>query len=248
MNDIAPNQTELDILVSKIEKLWRKASDAGASDAEREAFEAKALSLLERYRIDAAMLNLTAEDPLGEHVYGSLVGRYGRTYINLIAAVAKAYDCRCYYNHYRMNYKVFIFGFKSDADRVKRIAGLLLNDATAQAAKVKMGSKGATLNWRRAFIAGYTAEVTARFRQAALIAREDAVVDSGEAAVASAALVLVNRAQQVNEAFSQIKLGRATPTKGYASNGYNAGREAGSRADLSGGSRGVTGSRLALAR
>lgn len=245
MNDIA-TPTELDILVAKIEKLWRKAGDNGATDAEREAFEAKALSLMERYRIDKAMLDLTGDDPLDDHLFGYIKGRYGRTYLSLIGEVARAYDCRVWWRHHRMDYTAYLFGFKSDAERVKRIANLLLLDATTQAGKVTRGSKGATLNWRRSFIMGYTAAVSVRFREASLIAREDAIAESGETAVTSAALVLVDRSNQVEKAYKAKGLRSAPVTSAATSGGYSAGVEAGRNADLSGGSNRVGGGVRAL--
>ena len=45
-----------EIALSKIEKLWRTASDGAATDAEREAARNRALHLMAKYHIDDAQL------------------------------------------------------------------------------------------------------------------------------------------------------------------------------------------------
>lgn len=228
----------LDLLVAKIEKLWRKANDGAATAPERQAFEAKALALMERYRIDAAALDLERDDPLGDVAYGLVEGRYSRVLIQIVSATAFAYGCRVWWLERGGHSKeVSVFGFAADCRRVIGIARMLTADAMAQAAHYTSARPADTFSFRRSFLIGYAAEIHRRFDEAASIARADAQSEHGEASVKSAALVLVRRAEQVDQAMSARRMGKPSALKRAGSRGYAAGVAAARDADLSGGRR-----------
>lgn len=235
--------TTTSLLVSKIEKLWRKASDAGSSPAEREAFEAKALSLMEENRITMAMLEIDNEDILGDYEYGFIKGRYSRVEIDVISAVARAYDCRVWWqNQYGGTKHLFIFGFKSDAERVKLLSQMLVADAFAQAAKTQGYSPGNTFSLRHSFVQGYSYAIGLRLREAARLANKA----MGETeAVKGAALVLVSRREQMHEEYSKKRLRSASPTRTGNGAGWRKGEAAGNAASLS--TQGKVANRRALA-
>lgn len=246
MEDTQALEIELDALVGKIEKLWRKANDPGATEAERHSFEAKALSLMERHRIDRAMLNLATDDVLTDVKYGLIKGRYGRVQIQMIDAVAQAYGCRVYWTQYRMDYNVGVFGFKSDTDKVLHLARWLLTEAMSEAAKHTRGTTGGTFSLRRSFLIGFSRAIRERLREAARIARDDAEVEYGTA-TEGACLVLVDREQQVIDAYSRRRYRSASGLASAGGAGYQAGYAAGQGADLSGGKNRVTGGMKAIA-
>jgi len=223
--------TTTSLLVSKIEKLWRKASDGAATPAEREAFEAKALSLMEENRITMAMLEIDDEDILGDYEYGFIKGRYSRVEINVIDAVARAYDCRVWWHSlYGGGKKVMLFGFKSDVERVKLMAGMLVNLAKTEAALEKGVDAGHTFSLRHSFIAGFAQAIRTRLREAAHLANR--AFDDHEA-VKGAELVLVSRREQMNEKYAQKKLHNAGGIRIGNGSSYGRGRVAGEKASLS---------------
>lgn len=225
--------TTTSILVSKIEKLWRKAGDAGATQAEREAFEAKALSLMEENRITMAMLEIDGEDILGDFEYGFIKGRYARVEIDVVSSIARSYDCRVWWRTlYGGSKQLYIFGFKSDAERVKLLAQMLVADAFAQAAKVKGYDAGETFSMRHSFVQGFSYEIGVRLREAARLASKAMGDEHGEAAK-GAALVLVSRREQMHDEYSKKRLRSAAPTRSGSRSGFAKGQEAGRNASLS---------------
>jgi hypothetical protein len=226
----------LDVLVARIEKLWRKANDPAATPAERHAFEAKALSLMQRHRIEAAMLNLEADDPLGDVRFGMVEGRYARVQIDVVSSVAEAYGCRVWWMDAAFRKELFVFGFTTDCARVVRIARLLISDAMAEAGKLHRRSPATTFSARAAFVQGYATAVGDRFREAARLAAGSFDDAGGEVAAGSgsAALVLVGRAETVRRAYSARKFSTARqssrPGDGEA---FAAGRSAGMQASTS---------------
>jgi len=247
MTDTTITPDALDVVLSKIERLWRKANDPAATVHEREAFEAKALSLMERHRIDAAMLDLDPNDVLDDHLFGKIAGRYATVETQLLTNVAHAYSCRTWWRSYGTTKEVYVFGYKSDAEKVIRLTKMLVIDAQAQAARLTGYSAGETFSLRRGFILGYASEIGFRFREAAKIARTEARAQYGTASE-GAELVLVERKTQVEQAMSARRFRKANSIAAANSRGHAAGRQAGASADLSGGSRRVGGSTKALGR
>lgn len=236
--EAAPEGDALEALVAKIDKLWRKANDAAATPAEREAFEAKALALMERYRIDQALLGSDREGPLGDVQYGVVDGRYSRVVINIISATALAYGCRVWWLERGGHSKeVSVFGFGDDCRRAIAIAKMLVTDALAQAARYTSARPADTFSFRRSFLIGYGSEIHRRFAEAADIARAQTIAERGLEPTTSAALVLVERAEQVDQAMRERRMGRPSALKRAGSRGFAAGVAAAADADLSGGRR-----------
>ncbi len=251
----------IEMLIAKVEKIWRKANDPGCTEAEREVFEAKALSLMERHRITEAMIDLGFEDILEDRMLIKLSGRNARIRINLIDAIADAYDSRLYWRGYGTDYTVMIFGFKSDFDRIQALSTLLLNDSLTGAAKLQGYNASNTLALRRGFVQGYTSSIARRLGEAKLaavaeerrnVALRDLFGDEGldddidwseyedeiaayaaqDTTVAGAALVLVEKAARVQGEFSKRKLRSAASTTAGSYTGYGQGKDAGNRASL----------------
>lgn len=197
-----PAAASLDVVVRRVEKLWRKASSAAVTDAERAALEAKALALMERHRIEAAMLDIEHDDPLDDHVYGVVKGRYGRVTLNILGAVAEAYDCRLYWRHRPLEYEVHLVGFRTDAERVRRIGHMLVTEALSEAACVRRRTPGATMSARHSFISGFADAIQLRLRTAKSSAQQQSFQDHGDQAGRRGELVLVARQRRVDEAMA----------------------------------------------
>jgi len=221
--------TDTAILVSKIEKLWRKANSSGSSPAEREAFETKALSLMDENRITMAMLEIDQEDILGDYEYGYVEGRYARPVLAILGSVAHAYDCKIWWRDYPSRKHVHVFGFKSDAERVMLLARMLIADAQVQATSEQGYSPGDTFSKRHSFLHGYASSIAVRLREAAQMANKA----FDQEVVTSAALVLVDRRKQVHAEYSKKRMRTASPSYARRGGARFRGAEAGARASLS---------------
>jgi hypothetical protein len=256
MTDTATN-FELDILLAKVEKMWRRANHPNTPPAEKAVAEAKALSLMAQHRIEMAMLNIEQADELADHEYGVLKGAYGLLHASLISEVAQAYDCRVWWRSSGMTYNVRISGFRSDFERVRRLANFLLTDAVAQSCEFKSRSIAVTKDYRRSFVAGYTQEIGRRLRESVTFARAAAVahaadngstVEAAEERVVGAELVLVERKKAVADFMKTKRLRTVGHSTGRSSNGRSNGAIAARNADLSGGRNRVGGGTKALGR
>jgi hypothetical protein len=263
-----------DVILAKVQKIWRKANDVGATDEERAIFEAKALQMLADNRLSLADLDLGYEDTLGDEFVVKLDGRNARLSIDLLDLIARAFDCRVYWSGYGLTYNVSVFGFKSDRERVKGLYTMLEADCAAQAVCVKGYDMADTKAQRRGFRQGYASAIARRLREAKRAAQAEAerngalealfgpdaldedidwsdYEDEIQAALVntkahSNALVLVERGKQVENAYAQKKLRSAASTRSGGSSGRSAGRAAGERANLNRSARVGSGSRRAL--
>lgn len=240
MND-TPDTIELDILIRRVTKMWNQANHPGTPQAEREVFEAKALSLMDQHRITSAMLDLGHDDPLGDVFFGVVAGRYAPAVSMILENVSNAYGVKVWWRTVSSSpdRKMSVFGFKSDCDRTISLAKMLMADATTQAAKHKGYDMGDTMRYRRDFLMGYAAAVGARLRESLAVAMQDMHLD-----VKSTDLVLVARKVQVDGEFSKRKM-RTSSYRPNMGRGYGAGAEAGRNASL-GISKGVSSTRKAL--
>ena len=220
--------TDTTILVSKIEKLWRKANSAGSTPAERETFEAKALSLMEENRITMAMLEIDDQDILGDYEYGFVQGRYSRPVLAILAAVAHAYDCKIWWRT-GSSKQVYVFGFKSDAERTMLLARMLIADAQVQATSENGYSPGETFSLRHSFLHGFSSAIAVRLREAAAMANKAFDQETAK----GSALVLVARREQMHVEYSKKRLRSASPSYARRGGARHRGVEAGNSARLS---------------
>jgi len=225
--------TDTTILVSKIEKLWRKANSAGSTPAERDTFEAKALSLMEENRITMAMLEIDDQDILGDYEYGDISGRYARPVLAILTAVAHAYDCKVWWRDFGSTKQVWLFGFKSDCERTKLLARMLIADAQAQATSESGYSPGETFSLRHSFLHGFSSAIAMRLREAAVMANKAFDQEDAQEAAKGAALVLVARREQMHQEYSKKRLRSAAPSYARRGGARHRGVEAGNNARLS---------------
>lgn len=244
---------QLDVLITRIEKLWRKANDPGVTAEEREAFETKALSLMERHRINEAMIDIDHDDPLADHFYTTVEGRYGVAISQLVTAIAAAYGCRVWWRRTALTYHVYVFGFRRDAERVFRLADFLRIEAFTRAGALRSSTPASTFAMRRSFVSGFTSAVRDRFAAAARLAHDEArraADDVDDPAVVAAVdkgeLVLVERERRVDTEFAKKRISTQRPSTISSERGWTAGVVAGRSVPLSDRDQ-VTASRRELA-
>lgn len=230
------NQDVEQAIVAKIEALFRKANHPNTGQAEREAFQAKALALMAKHRIESVEFDLQDDPTPADYEFGWCRGLYAKAHQAIVIAVANVYGVRTYYQSSGRAgdpaRRVFLFGFKRDCERVKSLANQFILDATAQAASFKSTGYGAadrTTNWRKSFMLGYSVEIGKRYEEAKRLLDQE----QSDWATTGSALVLVSRAEQVEKAFATKSLKRASnKTRGLNASGFAAGQEAGRNSNV----------------
>jgi hypothetical protein len=212
-----------------IRKLLAKAERA-ATVAESETYTAKAVELMARHGIDAALL--AAAEP-GRDEIGPLriamQDPYSAGKARLLGWTAAALGCR-WVLHRAWGGKVAavtVFGHASDRERVEMLYTSLLLQATAQLVRVRPPWPGESVAaYRRSWLEGFASQVHRRLveaeeRAAAEARAPDSSVSSPGGGVA---LVLADRR----------RLATLRPSA-LSGSGRAAGALAGQRADLGGG-------------
>lgn len=230
-------------LLKTAESFAEQGNDEAAS-----AYVAKAHALQQKYSIDAAILAEQTGQKVQKIVnrYIVMKGRHGRRKVNLAHVIAHATSCTGYYsmgkNFIDGQYRYMVFGFESDVDHVETLIASLNAQADASlayATKTTKSSYEHGKSFSASFLAGFTAVISSRLREAKRSAETQATQESKPGAT-SVSLVLVNKKAEVEaEMRAKVgKLGKGTTTATTSSTGYYAGRDAGSRASLARGSVG----------
>jgi hypothetical protein len=231
-----------DRLLDRVRKLLAKAEGEGVTTAEAEALTAKAAELMAKYGIDRALL--AAQRPETDRPDSRLVDIYnpwGRVRAHLLCGLASALRCQpILVTAEDGTLRVHIFGYASDLERtdvlytsvlIQMWHGLVAAPVPARVANVRA--------WRRSWLLGFAAAVTARVRAAEERAERAAPVTAD--GHASAALVLADRSlvirRNVAAAYPHTRTARTT----YSGSGYDDGYAQGKRADI--GTRRVPGQR-----
>ena len=217
-----------------VRKLLAKAEGAGTAE-EAETYTAKAVQLMARHGIDAALLGVAepGRDEIGRQRI-AMTDPYSAGKARLLVWTASALRCRAVL-HAAVGGRVAavtVFGFASDRERVELLYTSLLLQLTGQLLRLRPAWPGESIAaYRRSWLYGFAAEVhrrlTAAERQAE---RERPPPAAGEPGVA---LVLADRTDRVERAYAEEfgHLGAARRST-FSGSGYRAGAAAGQRADL----------------
>ncbi len=247
---------EPDVL-AKVRKILAKAEDPAATPEEAETYTAKAAELMAAYGIDRALLaeSMPDSDVVGDRVV-VLDAPYALDKAALLSSVAFELRCRAVR---RIRYvgpratkevSIHLFGYDSDLVRVEILFTSLLLQAQTSLARTDPPPWESPAAYRRSWLAGFTAAVARRLRDAEMRARD--VAEESRAGTAapsgrSVELVLVDRDRTVAAAVEAEypRLGTAR-SRQLSGSGRRSGWQAGQRADL-GGSRVPSGRRGELA-
>src|SRR6185437_4546594 len=163
---------------------------------EAEALTAKAAELMAKYGIDRALLAAAKPDtdaPASRLI--DIDNPWGRVKAHLLCGLGSALRCQCIMLTTKAGLRVHVFGYGSDIERLDVLyTSVLIQMWHALAvARVPEWTRSPRA-WRRSWLLGFAAAVTARVRAAE--ARAQAQADAGrpgDAAGTSAALVLADR-------------------------------------------------------
>ncbi len=232
-----------DRLLDRVRKLLAKAEADGVTVQEAQALTAKAAELMAKYGIDRALL--AAQRPDTDSPDSRLVevdNPWGRVKAHLLCGLGTALRCQCILvtsgrgpGAGTAALKVHVFGYASDIERTDLLyTSVLIQMWHGLAAAQVPGWAASPRAWRRSWLLGYTAAVTARVRAA----EEHAERDAADAAAADgqgssrAALVLADRSlvirRNVEQAYPHVRTAHTT----YSGSGYGAGYAEGRRADI----------------
>jgi hypothetical protein len=227
-----------DRLLDRVRKLLAKAEADGVTPAEAQALTAKAAELMAKYGIDRALL--AAARPETDQPASRLVDIYNpwaRVQAHLLCGLAGAMRCQCILlPSGDGDQRVHIFGFASDIERtdvlytsvlVQMWHGLIATEVPARVSGVRA--------WRRSWLLGFAAAVTAKVQAAEDRAAQIASADGGGGPASTAALVLADRSlvirRNVTAAYPETRTARLT----YTGSGYGAGYRKGEQADIGAG-------------
>jgi hypothetical protein len=224
-----------DRLLDRVRKLLAKAESDGVTAEEAEALTAKAADLMAKYGIDRALL--AAERPDTDKPGSRLVDIYnpwGRVKAHLLCGLGGALRCQCILVSSDDLLKVHLFGYASDLERTDMLyTSVLIQMWHGLAAAQVPGWAASPRAWRRSWLLGFAAAVTARVRHAEQHAERDASDASAAGQDSSrAALVLADRSLVIRrnaaQAYPHTRYARTT----YSGSGYGVGYAQGNRADI----------------
>src|SRR5450756_307209 len=148
-------------IITRIRALLAKAADDAATDAERDAFTAKAADLSAKYGVDMAVAGGSADDDMTLKEY-EVDGDFARQAAELIYYVAQALGCRPII----ILGGVAVLGYTADVQRCDTLATCLGLQMNHGAVRVD-GPDAVVSGWMQ----GFTAMACKRLREAEARAR-----------------------------------------------------------------------------
>lgn len=227
-------------MLERVRKLLAKAEDPATTAEEATALNDKAAELIAKYGIDRALLAAARPeaDPVGDRVV-NIASPYALDKANLLSTIASALRCRSVRRREWRGggfvYSVHLFGCASDLERSEVLFTSLLVQASYGMAAAPIPPWETAAAYRRSWLAGFTEAVGRRLRAAEQRAENAAAPAAGSAPGRSLALVLADRAAQVDRRLSEVypRLQACAPRR-LAGSGMGPGYAAGQRADLGG--------------
>lgn len=236
-------QTDTVDTARKIRALLDKAEATEFAD-ERDAFVAKAMSLMARHQITDAMLAAATTDPSRRGTPTEVVvnlgsGPYVRARLSLIGHIAESNRCKVLTRTSWEGREALLWGFPNDLERTELLYTSLLVQATNAMYAAPTPAGVATVRSRRSFLLGFAEVVGRRLAQSLDQAAHEYQQTTGTAGVA---VVLADRQAEVEAAvahrYGRVGVLGSSGRTGIDMRSTRAGRAAGERADLAGG-RGI---------
>jgi hypothetical protein len=231
---VSPLTTETsDRLLERVRKLLAKAEDDSVTPQEAQALTAKAADLMAKYGIDRALL--AAQRPETDKPDNKIIdieNPWGKVKAHLLCGLASALRCQCILLSSASGQRVHVFGYASDIERTDVLYTSVLIQMWHGLAGAKVpGWAHSARSWRRSWLLGFAAAVTAKVRDAEHGAEQQAAAQGG-ASSGRASLVLASRSQVINTNVRQAYPVTRTARVTYSGNGYGAGYAQGRRADI----------------
>lgn len=235
-------------IIERVRLLFARAGAKGVTDEEAQAFNAKAVELMIRHDLDEAVIrqdNGEEPEPVGRWDYTVRgKGGHGKARVAALAAITSAYGCESAVrgndasSHDRI---LMIVGTTAALESLKILLPALSMQMEAGAIRATRGhvdqldpywhTPSERARERRTFFRSYLRGWGRAVAAKVDTAREDI---AEEATGTSTALVLVTDRKRVTAEFARQfpKLGKARGERTYNHAGYQAGTEAGRRADV----------------
>ncbi|GAA0404812.1 hypothetical protein Acor_23600 [Acrocarpospora corrugata] len=213
-----------------VRKLLAVAEHPGTDPTEAAVYLEKAYAVMAAYGIEQAML---ANAGLVADEVSDLTVTVGNPYQAdrraLLAGVASALRCRAIYWRSGRESVVRVVGFGSDLAVVELLFTSLCLQMGSGVLRVRAPEGGATVSFRKSWMAGFVHRVCERLGEAERRAAADS--PSGGR---SAELVLVDRRAEVSRVYEELfpRVRRAGRRRLRDWSGWEDGRAAGDRADL----------------
>ena len=216
-----------DLLIDKVRKLLAMA-EGTSNPNEAEAFSRKAAELIAEHRIRPEQLtaSTTAEMRVDEYELGR--GAYVRGRLALLQVVAEAHACQVVFQAQQAGTVAYVAGFGSDLETVGLLYHSLHSQASSRMSRERRATAAATQQWRRPFLFGYADQIRTMLDTTMREATD-------RLHPASAAVPALRARERRVEEFARQQFGRvvaARRPKAATPQGFVAGREAASRADL----------------
>ena len=223
-----------DALLGRVRKLLVKAEADGVTHAEAQALTAKAAELMAKYGIDRALL--AARRPGTDRPADRVIdigNPWARVQAHLLCGLAAALRCQCVIlPHTGPGSRIHMFGFASDIERTDVLyTSLLLQMWQGLSATEPPAWSRSPRAWRRSWLLGFATAVIARVRAAEQRAAQRAA-DAPAGSGPSAALVLADRTEIIEQTLRQAYPVTRTSRVTYSGSGYGTGYEQGQRADI----------------
>ena len=223
----AATSSKPDVLIDKVRKLLAMAEGTSNSN-EADAFSRKAAELIAEHRISPEQLTAPAAGELRVDEYELGRGAYVRGRLALLQAIATAHGCQVVFQARQSGTVAFVAGFRSDLETVGLLFHSLHSQASSRMARERRATAAATQQWRRSFLFGYAAQIGTML--------DTTMRDATDRLHPSSAAVPALRARERRvDDFARQQFGRvvaARRPKSATPQGFVAGREAASRADL----------------
>jgi hypothetical protein len=222
-----------DRLLDRVRKLLAKAEADGVTAEEAQALTAKAAELMAKYGIDRALLAAARpETDTPDNRIVEIYNPWARVQAHLLCGLAATLRCQCILLPARAGQRVHVFGYASDIERTDVLYTSVLIQMWHGLAVAQVPAwSDSPRAWRRSWLLGYAAAVTARVK-AAEQGAERAAAEGPAIGSPKAALVLADRSlvirRNVARAYPLTRTARLT----YTGNGYGAGYAQGKRADI----------------
>jgi hypothetical protein len=223
-----------DALLVRVRKLLVKAEADGVTQAEAQALTAKAAELMAKYGIDRALLAaVRPETDRPDDRLIDIANPWARVQAHLLCGLAAAMRCQCVIlPHTDPGSRIHMFGFASDIERTDVLyTSLLLQMWQGLSAAEPPSWSRSTRAWRRSWLLGFVTAVIARVRAAEQRAAQRAA-DAPPGSGPSAALVLADRTEIIEQSLRQAYPVTRTSRVTYSGSGYGTGYAQGERADI----------------
>lgn len=220
----------------KIRKLLAQSLDDAATDAEAQAFRAKAFELMAREGLSESDIGDNGGDNSG-WIEIDVNVPYGKQYANYFSAVVSALHCKSLRD--AQQNRVYVFGRRKHLDRIEFLWPTLHTIATGHMLALRGYDATSTRRKRTSFLLGFMVSVSDRLAEADFnyVREHNQQAKSTGAEIdlmadVDAAQNLVTKWLEDNGLTSRTAKSRAT----YSAADVEAGKNAGNNADL-GGSR-----------